>query len=60
MAKTYIPQAVDDVQKMNKYFARWAAKMVIGATPGQVVALTNLVSCIAAFLVEWHKPPPIN
>ena len=60
MAKTYIPSAVDKTHDLNKYFARWSAQMSIGATAPQLVALANLVSCIAAFLAEWHKPPPVN
>lgn len=60
MTKTYIPQAVDEVNRMNRYFARWASKMTIGASPSQIAALSALIACIATFLVEWHKPPPVN
>jgi hypothetical protein len=60
MAKTYIPSAVDKTHALNKYFAKWSAQMAIGATPSQLLALANLVACIAAFLAEWHKPPPIG
>lgn len=58
MAKTYIPAAVDKAEDMSKYFGRWAAKMSVGATAGQLTALANLIACVAAFLVEWHKPTP--
>ncbi len=60
MAKTYIPSAVDKTHDLNKYFARWSAQMSIGASPAQLLALANLVACIAAFLAEWHKPTPVN
>jgi len=60
MAKTYIPSAVDVVTHANKYLTRWQGKLVQGATPGQVLALTNLISCLLIFLQEWHKAAPIN
>jgi len=60
MAKTYIPSAVDKTHDLQKYFAKWSSQMSVGASPGQLLALANLVSCIATFLVEWHKPPPVN
>ena len=60
MAKTYIPSAVDKTHDLQKYFARWAAQMSIGATSGQLLALANLITCIGTFLQEWHKPPPVN
>lgn len=58
MAKTYIPQAVDEAQQLGTYFARWGAKMSVGATSEQLVALANLATCIAAFLQVWLKPVP--
>ena len=60
MAKTYIDGSVTVARTAQKYLTRWQSKMVIGATTGQVVALTNLISCIAAFLAEWHKATPVN
>lgn len=56
--KTYIPQAVDEAQRLSRYFGRWQAKMMIGATSQQITALTNLAACIVTFLQEWTKPPP--
>lgn len=60
MARTYVPQAVDEAQKLGNYFARWGAKMSIGASPAQLVALANLAACIAEFLQVWFKPAPID
>lgn len=55
--KTYIPQAVDDAQKLSRYFGRWQAKMMVGATTEQIAALTDLAACIVTFLQKWTKPP---
>jgi len=60
MARTYIPQAVDEAQQLANYFARWGAKMSIGASAEQLVALANLTACIAEFLQVWFKPPPVD
>lgn len=58
MAKLYIDGAVTAAQQAQKYLVRWQPKLVAGASPTQIVALTNLISCIAEFLVQWHKVPP--
>lgn len=58
MAKTYIPQAVDDVTALSRYFGRWSQKMLIGASAAQTTALLELIACVAKFLAEWHKPTP--
>jgi len=60
MAKLYIDGGVTVARAAQKYLTRWQSKMVLGATSAQIVALTNLISCIAEFLVEWHKVPPVN
>jgi hypothetical protein len=60
MAKLYIDGSVTVVRAAQKYLTRWQSKMVIGATTGQVIALTNLITCIAEFLANWHKATPIN
>jgi hypothetical protein len=60
MAKLYIDGSVTVVRAAQKYLTRWQPKMVAGATSAQIVALTQLLSCIATFLVEWHKVPPVN
>lgn len=60
MAKTYVDGGVTVVRAAQKYLTRWQPKMVQGATTGQITALTNLISCLAAFLVEWHKATPVN
>jgi hypothetical protein len=58
MARTYIPQAVDEAQRLSTYFARWSAKMSVGASSEQLVALANLAACLAEFLQVWFKPTP--
>jgi len=60
MAKLYIDGGVTVAQAAQKYLTRWQSKMVAGATTGQITALTNLITCLAQFLVEWHKAAPIN
>lgn len=60
MAKLYIDGGVTVARAAQKYLTRWQSKLVIGATPGQITALTNLISCLAQFLNEWHKATPIN
>jgi hypothetical protein len=60
MTKTYVPSAVDVVTHASRYLTRWQSKLVVGATAGQVLALTNLITCLLAFLQEWHKAAPIN
>lgn len=57
MAKTYIPAAVDVANTAHKYLTRYQAKMTIGATTDQVLALTELITCLAVFLTKWLKPP---
>jgi len=60
MAKLYIDGSVTVVRAAQRYLTRWQSKMVVGATAGQIAALTSLISCIADFLVEWHKVTPVN
>jgi len=60
MAKTYIPSAVDVATHASKYLTRWQGKLTVGATAGQVTALTNLIACLLTFLQEWRKPDPVN
>lgn len=60
MAKTYVDGSVVVARAAQKYLTRWQSKMVIGATTDQVVALTDLITCIAAFLAKWHKSTPVN
>jgi len=60
MAKLYIDGSVTVVRHAQKYLTRWQSKMVVGATAGQILALTNLITCIAQFLNEWHKAAPVN
>jgi len=60
MAKTYIPKAVDEVQALSNYIARWGSKMSVGASTEQLLALANLATCVAEFLQVWFKPPPTD
>lgn len=55
MAKTYVWGAVNAAQIAHRYLTRYQATLQTGATVGQVTALVNLISCLAAFLAEWHK-----
>jgi len=60
MAKLYVDGAVTVATHAQKYLTRWQSKMSVGKTTAQLNALVNLISCIAAFLVEWQKIPPVN
>lgn len=60
MSKLYIDAGVTTVRATQKYLSRWQSKMVLGASTGQILALTNLITCLAAFLNEWHKAAPVN
>jgi hypothetical protein len=59
MAKTYSPSAVDVASTAHKYLTRYQPKLMVGASADQIVALTELVSCLANFLTKWLKPPPV-
>jgi len=56
MAKTYVPSAVDVATTAHKYLSRYQAKMSVGATTEQLVALSELIACLAVFLTKWFKP----
>lgn len=60
MAKTYVDGSVTVVRHAQRYLTRWQSKMVLSASPEQVAALTELISCIAIFLSKWHKATPIS
>jgi hypothetical protein len=60
MTKLYIDGSVTVVRHAQKYLTRWQSKMVLGASPEQITALTDLITCVAAFLVHWHKATPIS
>lgn len=60
MTKTYIPTANNKAADLNRYFAKWAAQMSVGASADQLTALANLIACIATFLQKWPKPPPVD
>jgi len=56
MAKTYYPGAVRIADKAHKYLTRYQQSLSQGITTDQAAALTELVACLAAFLVKWLKP----
>jgi len=56
MAKTYIPGAVNIATAAHKYLSRYQATLVTGATTDQIAALSELITCLAAFLAKWFKP----
>lgn len=58
--KTYIPGAVDIATAAHKYLSRYQAKLTVGATTDQILALAELISCLAAFLSKWFKPTPTS
>ena len=58
MAKTYIPAAIDAAQFLHKYLTRYQARLSADITESQANALVELITCLAAFLVNWHKPTP--
>lgn len=58
MSKTYIPQAVTVASATSKYLTRYQSKLTIGATPEQIEALGDLITCLLVFLQKWHKPTP--
>jgi hypothetical protein len=60
MAKTGVDQAVTKVAGLNRYLAVWTAKMSIGASPAQLLALSDLARCVLVFLQNWHKATPVN
>jgi len=58
MAKTYVPMAVDLAGGLHKRLTRYQATLTESAiTPAQQSALIELISCLATFLANWHKPP---
>lgn len=59
MARTYIPAAVDVATHAHRYLTRYQSKMAIGATSDQILALTELITCLAVFLTKWLKPTPL-
>jgi hypothetical protein len=57
MTKTFIPGAVDIANASYRYLTRYQSKLTVSATTDQVVALTELIACLATFLTKWLKPP---
>lgn len=57
--KTYIPGAVDVANKIHAYLTRYQETLVVGATDEQIDALVALIACLATFLANWRKPPPV-
>lgn len=57
MPKTGYPTAVTVAHTAYLYLTRNQAKLNLSINSGQATALTNLILCLAQFLVEWPKPP---
>lgn len=57
MARTYEPTAVKVGKRAYDYLTRYQATLVQGATGDQISALADLITCLAAFLQKWLKPP---
>jgi hypothetical protein len=60
MAKLYIWGGVTAAERAHKYLTRYQAQLSVGATADQLVALTELIACLATFLTKWFKPTPVN
>jgi len=56
--KTGYPTAVAVAHTAYLYLTRNQAKLALTISPAQATALTNLILCLATFLVEWPKPTP--
>jgi len=57
--KTYIPMAVDLANGLHKRLTKYQETLVVGATETQIDALIELIACLAQFLSNWRKPPPV-
>ncbi len=57
MAKTYILTAVVVADRSYRYLTRYQQQLSKSATADQMVALTELIACLANFLTKWFKPP---
>lgn len=57
--KTYLPGAVDIANKMHSYLTRYQETLVQDKTTVQIDALIALIACLAEFLQNWRKPPPV-
>ena len=57
--KTYIPMAVTLANGLHARLTKYQETLVIGATSTQIDALVALIACLATFLSNWRKPPPV-
>jgi len=57
--KTYLPGAVNIANKMHTYLTRYQETLVQDKTTIQIDALIELIACLAQFLANWRKPPPV-
>jgi hypothetical protein len=57
--KTYLPGAVDIANKLHSYLTRYQETLTLDKTATQIDALIELIACLAAFLQNWRKPPPV-
>ena len=59
-SKTYVPMAVSFADALHKRLTRYETQLQNGKTSEQLTALAELISCLAAFLLKWPKPPVNN
>lgn len=58
MSKTYVPSSVIVTDRAYRYLTRYQQQLSKSATTDQLVALTDLIACLAAFLQKWFAPTP--
>lgn len=56
--KTYIPMAVYWANGLYNRLTKYQETLSADKTTDQLVALANLIACLATFLREWRNPPP--
>jgi hypothetical protein len=57
MAKTYIPSLNDKMRDLEKYITVYNPVLQGSASPEQISTLVDLLSCLAAAILKWPKPP---
>lgn len=58
MTKTYVPMAVHWAGGLHKRLTKYQSTLSQGKSSDQLVALTELIACLATFLNKWTNPPP--
>jgi hypothetical protein len=51
--------AVDFANALHSRLTKYQETLIIGATSDQIDALIELIACLATFLANWRKPPPV-